>query len=249
MMNRRIWAVLLALALCAGLFSVCLAETEYPPRPQGSSADLAGVLGESTVKDLDSLNQKLEETTGGHIYVLTRHFLGGMSAQNYADQVFKVWTLNENDALLLLVIGEESYALALGSGTKLSQDTQTSLLASHLRAAFLNRQYDAAVSDFALNAAQVLAKAGGKTLDAAGLFGKTASQTTPQPVNTQNSWESMFARDDYTATESDNDRIWQNWQNERKSEETRTNWRSVIIWGLVIYFLFFRKRRRQKGRR
>ena len=29
MMNRRIWAVLLALALCAGLFSAALAETEY----------------------------------------------------------------------------------------------------------------------------------------------------------------------------------------------------------------------------
>ena len=37
--------------------------------------------------------------------MLTRHFLGGADAQNYAQKVFEVWNLGSMDALLLLVIG------------------------------------------------------------------------------------------------------------------------------------------------
>jgi hypothetical protein len=40
----RILAFVLALMLCAGLAVPAFAETKYPPRPQGTVADLAGVL-------------------------------------------------------------------------------------------------------------------------------------------------------------------------------------------------------------
>ncbi len=59
----------------------------------------------------------------------------------------------------------------------------------------------------------------------------------------------MFARDDYDSREDYDEKYWQNWQNEWRYEETSINWRSVIIWALVIYFLFFRKKRRNRGRR
>lgn len=244
----RILALALALMLCIGLAAPAFAETKYPPRPQGTVADLAGVLGEQTITDMEALNTRINTATGGQLYVLTRHFLGGVNAANYAKKVFDVWGLGSNDALLLMVIGEETYAIALGSAAEktVPTDTQISLMANHFRTPFLARQYDEALADVAEQLGQTLAKAKNQSLDVAGLFGQTVLQSTPQPQTTDDWWYGMFARDDYDARESDNDRYWQDWRNQWNHEETRINWRSVIIWGLVIYFLFFRKKRRHR---
>lgn len=249
MRMTRIFAFVLALMLCAGLAVPAFAETKYPPRPQGTVADLAAVLGEQTISDMETLNTRLNTAAGGQIYVLTRHFLGGVNAANYAKKVFDVWGLGKNDVLLLMVIGEETYALALGGDAEkaVPNDTQISLLANHFRNAFLARKYDEALADAAAQLAQTLAKAKNQTVDVTGLFGQTAIQSTPQPQTTDDWWYGMFARDDYDARESDNDRSWQDWRNQWHYEETRINWRSVIIWGLVIYFLFFRRKRRRRG--
>lgn len=249
MLTRKMCALMLALTLCLGCVTLAQAETEYPPRPSGSVADLAGVLGEKTVQDLEALNEKLQSAASGSLYVLTRHFLGGQAPQSYADKVFEVWNLNAGDALVLLVIGEDSYALTLGKDAKkaLPTETQTALLAS-FRAPFLARQYDQALADLAVDLGNALAKAAGQTLNSSGLFGSASIQSTPQPQTASDYWYGMFARDDYDARESDDEKSWQNWQNEWRSEETHTNWRSVIIWALVIYFLFFRRRKRRSRR-
>ena len=248
MRNIRFIALLAALVLCLGLTAPAFAETKYPPRPQGTVADLAGVLGEQSIADLETLNTRLNTAVGGKLYVLTRHFLGGVNATTYAKKVFDVWALGTNDALLLMVIGEETYALSLGAEAEkaVPADTQISLQANRFRGAYLARQYDEALSQLALNLGQSLAKAKNQTLDVSGLFGQQAIQSTPQPQTTEDWWYGMFARDDYDAREHDDDRYWQDWQNEWYYEETRINWRSVIIWGLVIYFLFFRKKRRRR---
>ena len=245
----KVSALTLALILCWGTVSLGRAETEYPPRPSGTVSDLAGVLGEQAIQDLETLNERLLDAAGGRLYVLTRHFLGGANAQSYADKVFEVWGLEDCDALLLMVIGEETYALSLGAAAKkaVPGDIQTSLLASHFRGNYLDRQYDKAMADLSVNLGQTLAKAFGDTLDTAGLFGVTAVQSTPQPQTVDDYWYGMFARDDYDARESDDETYWEDWQRQWRSEESSINWRSVIIWALVIYFLFFRRKRR--GRR
>lgn len=256
MTMRKIAALLAVLALCLGM-AAAHAATEYPPRPSGTVSDLAGVLNEQTIRDMETLNERLKEATGGGIYVLTRHFLGGMEAQRYADNVFGVWDLKENDALLLLVIGEESYALTLGSSAKaaVSAETKTALLGSHFRAPYLNRQYEAAVAELCQNLSQALAKAKNGTVDLSGLFGQSqpaaaaSPAATPKPQSSSEFWNSMFARDDYDATENDNEQIWTNWKNQWNQEEKTINWRSVIIWALVIYFLFFRKKKQRPHRR
>ena len=249
MRMTRILAFVLALMLCAGLAVPAFAETKYPPRPQGTVADLAGVLGEQTIADMETLNTRLNTAAGGKLYILTRHFLGGVNASNYAKKVFDVWGLDKNDALLLMVIGEETSAIALGSAAEkaVPNDTQISLLANHFRTPFLARKYDEALANVTVQLGQTLAKAKNQTLDVTGLFGQTVLQSTPQPQTTDDWWYGMFARDDYDARENDNDQYWKSWQNEWHSEETRINWRSVIIWGLVIYFLFFRRKRRRRG--
>ena len=248
MKGKKFATLLLALALCLSFIPAACGETEYPPRPAGAAADLAGVLGEKAAQDLDTLLDRTMEAGGFGFYVLTRHFLGGANAQEYADKVFEVWGLGGSDALLLMVIGEETYALSLGAAAKsaLPAETTTSLLGA-FRAGYLNRQYDAALADLSVGLGQALAKAFGETLDASGLFGREAIQSaTPQPQTASDFWYGMFAQDDYDALEDDDAAFWRSWQDQQQSEETHINWRSVIIWGLVIYFLFFRRRRKAR---
>ena len=123
--------------------------------------------------------------------------------------------------------------------------SQTSLLASHFRSLYLNRQYDEALAELSVTLGQALAKAFGDTLDTAGLFGTAAIQSTPQPQTVDDYWYGMFARDDYDARQNNDETYWEDWQNQWRYEESSINWRSVIIWGLVIYFLFFRRKRRR----
>ncbi len=239
---RKIVSALAVLMLCLALLPQARAE-DYPPF-QGIAADVAGVLSEETIADLKTLSQRLEEETGGHVYVLTRHFLGGVSAQSYADKVFQVWDLGENDTLLLMVIGEESYALALGGLAKaaLPKETRDSLMANHFRSAFQSREYDQAAGGAARALAQALAKAQGDGLNVSGLFGAEEAQqpqATPRPQSWNEMWEGMFAQQDYSEEPWD-------WDTEWEVEETHVNWRGILIWALVIYFLFFRKKRRRR---
>ena len=241
MRMNRVFALLTALIVCLGMLPWAQADTEYPPF-QGIVADMAGVLGESTVSDLEKLSERLEGVAGGHIYVLTRHFLGGANVHEYAQKVFEVWNLGDQDALLLMVIGEESYSLAAGSFVKssLTAETLNSLLASQFRTLYLNRAYDEAAAAIAVDLGQRMAKAVGDALDVSGLFGRAAISSTPQPQSWNEIWQGMFAQDDYQEDS------W-SWDSEWEHEENHINWRGILIWGLVIYFLFFRRKKRRRG--
>ena len=230
---RRIISIVVALVLCLGLLPVSYGETQYP-LSQGAVTDLAGVLGEKTAQDFAALSERLQAACGARLHVVTRHFLGGQDAAAYAQGLFDSWGLEGQDVLLLMVIGEENYALAVGRQARqaLSADTQTSLLATHFRAAFLNRQYDEALAELAVQLAQTVAKAQGETLNVNGLFGIAAIQSTPKP---QSSW-SFFSQQDWQE---------EDWPIEEEfSSHSSFNWRGWLIWGLLIYFVFFRKKKR-----
>lgn len=211
-------------------------ESAYPAC-QGTVTDLANVLGEDTIRDLTELSARTGKAIGGKIYVVTRHFLGGEDAKKYADGLFAAWELGEKDALLLLVIGEENYALALGGEIKgkIPADNQTGLLGTHLRSAYLNREYDRAAADFFLNYVQAAGKAYGRTVSVSGLLGEAALQSTPAPVSLSQVLGSMFGKESPDEIEQ-----------HEKDDEDSVNWKGIIIWGLVIYFLFFRKRKKPR---
>ena len=240
---RKTVSVIAILVMCLAALPAAQAE-DYPPF-QGIVADVAGVLSESAVSDLKALSQRLEDAAGGHVYVLTRHFLGGMPAQAYADKAFEIWNLGENDALLLMVIGEEAYALAMGEAVKASlpmKETRDKLLADHFRDAFLtDRDYDRAALDTARALAQAVAKAQNGELNLSGLFGTAEEQpqSTPRPKTWDEIWQGMFAQQEYYEEPWD-------WGGEWEVEERHVNWRGVLIWALVIYFLFFRKKRSRR---
>lgn len=234
-MRSLLRALLCALLICC-LLLPAHAEAGYPAC-QGIVSDWAGVIGTQTAQDLSVLSDRLSDRAGGRLYVAARHFLGGAEARAYADGLFEAWGLGDMDALLLLVIGEETYALHLGAEARrlIPAEGQTALLAAQLRAPFQARDYDGALSAFAQAYAQALAKAAGKSVSVSGLFGReeaSAVQSTAAPgVNAL--WQSMFGQDVSDAGD---------WQETQRQEEKRTSWRTIVIWGLVIYFLFLRKK-------
>ena len=229
-------ALLWALLLCCALPSV-RAEGSYPAC-QGIVSDWAGVIGGQTAQELDTLSARLSDKTGGRLYVAARHFLGGAEARAYAAGLFDAWALGEQDALLLLVIGEEAYALQLGDQARrlIPAEGQTALLGAYLRGPFQARDYDGALAAFAPAYAQALARAAGESVDVSGLFGaEEAKAARPTAAPSASAlWQSMFGQD--VSDPSD-------WQEAQRQEERRTGWRTLLIWGLVIYFLFLRRRR------
>ena len=247
MLKMRI--LLIALLCSLLIFPLAMTEDQLPV-PQGAAADWAGVLSGDTIADLDILSQRLQSAAGGKIYVVTRHFLGGADTLAYGQYLFDDWALGEMDALLLMVIGEENYTLILGRKAEklLPQESRNTLLAQHFRSAYLNRDYDGAVAGLLPALSENLSRAAGKTMDTAGLFGRAAQESIPETKTWASLWNGMFAQ-----VEEEEER---NWAEEKAQEEMESNWRTVIIWGLVIYFLFFRKKRRRfnfgrppKGRR
>ena len=201
-------AVILLLLL---LTSVSYAVT-YPVQ-RGNVNDDADVLSDVTIKDIETLNNRFDDV---RFIIVTRHFLGGADVQNYCDSLFNAWNLNENDLLLLLVIGEERYAVTAGVGvtTALPSDGINTLLSSKLRKAFIqDRDYDGAVGSFILGTASQVARTNGTILNTAGLFG-TETQTQSSGLNsgsslfttnlTGNWWNSFFSNgevEEYEFTE------------------------------------------------
>ena len=228
---------LFCVALLLSLCCAAQAAARYPAG-QGPVTDLANVLGEDTIRDLRELATRMQEEVDGSLYIVTRHFLGGADALSYANGLFEAWGLGGQDALLLLVIGEENWALALGEGIRvlLPDETRIALLAQ-LRPAFEARDYDAAAAAFSLAYTRQLEKIFDTRIDSAGLLGQQALQSTPAPHSFSQLWMNVFG---------------DGWEDESPAvpyeREEGVSWRTLIIWALVIYFLFFRKKKRIKVR-
>lgn len=240
----RRWIALLLLA-CLLLPSAAAAEEYRYPALQDTATDLAGVLDDATLRDIRTLSERMEQSFGGRLYIVTRHFLGGADAGEYAKGWFEQVGLGERDALLLLVIGEDNYALTLGSEARrlLPADVQTGLLAASFRVPYLKREYAAAVGLFAAAYGEAMGRAAGKTISTSGVFGRSSAQATAAPQTWADFSDDMdamrqsFFRQEETQSE---------WKNQQTKEETKTNWRTIVIWGLVLYFLFFRKKKRNR---
>ena len=123
------WLLALMLLLPAAALAV-----SYPAQ-RGAVNDDAGVLSEQTAADIEQLNTAARSADISFV-VATRHFLGGADAQAYCDGLFEAWKLDQKAALVLLVIGEERYAVAVGQGVRdmSGQEQINRLLAAKLRA-------------------------------------------------------------------------------------------------------------------
>lgn len=233
---KKLWLIV-CLALCLGALPAQASETAF-------IRDGAAVLAPETQSDARKLSGLVADEIGIRIAVDIRHFLGGAEAQAYAKRLLDELPEPESSLLLLVVVGEESYALAAGqrAAALLGKETRDTLLSKAFRGAYLERQYDRAVGDFLLSLAKELGKARGSSLDLTGLFGyvpassaATAQQTggidlldvlLGEPV-TQNGAEAAARRE------------------KAERQDKGLGLGSIILIGLVLSSVFGGKKRRE----
>lgn len=146
---------LLALTVCVLLLATTAFAATIPDPPKRSCVlDESNVLSEATEKYVNDRTIELDKACGAQIAVLTVDFTGSSTTADYACDVFNEWGVGDakknNGALLLLVIGEEDYYCALGTGLEkeLSAATLDDLLYLELENAFAAGDYDKGVCRF-----------------------------------------------------------------------------------------------------
>jgi len=208
--------------------------------------DSAGVLGAATLKDARALVSLVEESTDITLAVETRHFLGGAEVSAYAQRLLEETSDPSNTMLLLMVIGEEDYALAAGSGAAklLNPAARETLLSTQFRSPFLARDYDRALSAFLSRTADQLAAATGKSIDQEGLFGQVKAPT-PAPTSAPQSTGpykrvSIFDFNSILGEQLKPTSIPQT-QPENQREDKGLSLGSIVLIGIVLSMFFGKK--------
>lgn len=216
--------------------------------------DLAEVLHPELVKQISTLNIQLKEELDIQVKVITRHFLGGKNVQAYANQTLE--SLNDDGlVLLVIVIGEERYAAAIGSKAieLLSSDKAEALLNEYFREPYLKeRAYDRALASFLLETGNFLQARTGKRLLPNNLLqefaGRTAVSQPPASAAPDDgtSWlDSIFEdvqRSVENAVQYDN--------NAREAAEGQGKGISlfqIALIGFILFKIFGKKRNGRNG--
>lgn len=187
---KRIISIFCALLLMLALpLSSALAEPRYPAR-QSVVTDAAAVLSTSIINEITQYAQALEKSAKVKLHVLTVDFLDGLNADRYGETLRSKWNLGDNDLLLLLAIGEDSFGSYGGKDVNrlISQQVQSKLLSAQLEGPFLRQDYDGALAAYLPALNQEIAKNGGKAPDITGLFGIQKSAPAPQSTDWAEDW-------------------------------------------------------------
>ena len=242
-MNKRAIALLCALMLSLLLFSQASAQTAVVN-------DAAAVLNTGLTEDISELASLLKEELGVALRVETRHFLGGKGVQAYTDQLLAGMPEPEKVILMVMVIGEEKYAIALGEEAKklIGEEQAENLLLTWFRAPFVeDRAYDRALSAFLLALSDRLQAEAGVRLPPNALLRGYTGQGTPAPAKTVSppgptSWlDGIFP--DIGSSIKNADRYQKDAEN--ALDEDRNGGLSLIqiaIIGFVLYKIFGNKR-------
>lgn len=214
-------------------------QPRYPQKPAGHASDvtLMGVMDEKTAADLETLAARLQKASGGSVYVAAVDFLNKATPDEYARTLFEKWGLGDRDVLLVLAVGDGSRTLACGASVRqtLDQTALDRLFGRYFDSLCQAQQYSQAIASLT----QAVAKELHPGLDTAGLF-SSFSAATPAPTQKPNE----NAGTSVSIVENIVDSVHE--MAESKASSHRFNWRSVLIWGLVIYFLFFRKKKHKR---
>lgn len=254
--------VLLILAVCAAMPSA-QAQPQYPEN-MGVVCDVADVFSSETVEDIKAFHATLLDKTGVGFYVVTVHFLDGQDIRTYAQTLFARWGLGENDLLLLMAVGEDTFYSVAGSSLVkvFAQDTQQHLLSSYLEKNFMALKYNEAIASYIPALSSVLAKQYNKTITLPERMAASQPQAQATAAATatpwSESWESVLDTALDTALDSI-DRVFggstsDNRQNQesvltREDKNSGISLGSTLVLAIVLWLIFGKKSRRRDGRR
>ncbi len=192
-LGKALWAMMMVLVLLTP--AAALGQARFPA-DRGAVTDDASVLPESLVANIAEFQTVALSRTGVKVQVAVVHFLDGLDAQTYAQELFARWDLGENDFLLLGAVGEDQYASA--SGTQLKKtwsdnNAQLLLSTSGFGELFKKQQYEQAFSQFFVAFGQTLGRLYSADMNLNGLFSAYgATQATPAPAGTRQSFVSSL---------------------------------------------------------
>jgi uncharacterized protein len=110
----------LATALLVSLASFLHAEPVSQLKPTNYVNDFAGVLNPSTVAQLNSLCQQIDEKAHAQIAVVTIKSLDGSDIESYAVALYKQWGIGskatDHGVLILLATQDRRYRVEVGYG-------------------------------------------------------------------------------------------------------------------------------------
>ena len=143
---KRFWALALPLLMVLALACPALAAGVGSRPSNGYIRDDAGVLSSSTVKDLAAQGEETERQTGTAVAVLTVDYTGSYSIDEYADQVFDKWEMEDGLVLVLAIQDDDYYVMpSAGLGRYLSSGDLQEMLDEYLEPSFAAGDYEAGV--------------------------------------------------------------------------------------------------------
>jgi len=126
-MKKWICGILSLMLVLTSAFA--LADARMPVS-RGALTDDADVLSNEVSSAIVEYAGDVKDETGVDMHVAVVHFLDGLDAQTYANQLFKEWELDDQAVLLLCAAGEDSFATAMGkkAENKLSKQNMDNLM-------------------------------------------------------------------------------------------------------------------------
>lgn len=245
-MKKRVFALLLALML---LVPLCALGALRMPEHRGTVTDDANVLSAQTVSDLNSYAQKLAEKADVNLHVALVHFLDGAEVQSYANTLFDLWELENDDLLLLGAAGEDSFAAVMGNDVQkvLGKTNAENLLftSSEFSSFFRTQQYDAAIVAYCTALNELVHKQTGESIRMDGLFG----QATADPIQQVQQYGSALWSDVMQSiSESSQDYLAHHEREEREENGlTAGGWIVLIV--LIVIMTRQSKAQRRYGQR
>ncbi len=121
-MKKWICGILSLVLILTSAFALAGARM---PAKRGVLTDDADVLGTEVTGAIQEYIDEVEDETGVDLHVVIVHFLDGLDAQTYANQLFAQWKLDDDAVLLLCAAGEDRFATAMGSEAEKELGRQT----------------------------------------------------------------------------------------------------------------------------
>lgn len=245
-MKKRVFVLLLTLML---LVPLCALGALRMPEHRGTVTDDANVLAAQTVSNLNSYAQKLAEKADVNLHVALVHFLDGAEVQSYANTLFDLWELENDDLLLLGAAGEDSFAAVMGNDVQkvLGKTNAENLLftSSEFSSFFRTQQYDAAIAAYCTALNELVHKQTGESIRMDGLFGQAAADPIQQ---VQQYGSALWSDVMQSISESSQDYLAHHEREEREENGlTAGGWIVLIV--LIVIMTRQSKAQRRYGQR
>jgi len=179
-MKSRLKTIAFAVSLCA-LAVVLRAEPISQLHPSNYVNDFAGVLDASTLAQLNSLCQEVDEKAHAQIAVVTVKSLDGSDIESYAVALLKQWGIGskstDHGVLILLATQDHRYRIEVGYGLEpILPDGKVGGFGREAAPLLKQEDYNGAVSLMTSRVAEVIAQDAGVQLTGARPRAPTAEQ-------------------------------------------------------------------------